>query len=134
MKKIKKFKIKTHSSKTGKLIPISFNKQFPIKVKRLFFLYGEKNKIRGNHAHKKCSQVFIPVLGKVIISIKTPIARKRIELSHLSKIALLVPPKYWCSVKFVKKNSILMVACDQYYNSSDYLEKFDVYKKYLDKK
>ena len=134
MKKIKKFRIKTHSSKTGKLISLSFNKQFPIQVKRVFFLYGKKNNIRGDHAHKKCSQLFIPVLGKVILNIKTPNTKKIIELNHLSKIALLVPPKYWCSVKFVNNNSILMVACDQYYNFNDYLETFDIYKKYLAKK
>ena len=43
MKKIKKFKIKTYLAKTGKLIPISFNKQFPIQVKRVFFLPYKKN-------------------------------------------------------------------------------------------
>ena len=77
MKKIKSFKIKTYSSKTGKLIPIYFNKKFPMKVKRVFILYGKKNKIRGNHAHKKCSQFFIPVLGKFILEIKTPSAKKK---------------------------------------------------------
>ena len=44
MKKIKNFKIKTYSSKTGKLIPIYFNKKFPMKVKRVFILYGKKIK------------------------------------------------------------------------------------------
>ena len=134
MKKIKKFKIKTYLAKTGKLIPISFNKQFPIQVKRVFFLYGKKNKIRGDHAHKKCSQFFFLISGKIILDIKTPSAKKKILLTHSSKIAVLVPPKYWCSVKFVNKNSILMVACDQYYNFSDYLGTFDDYTKYLNKK
>ena len=58
MKKIKKFKIRSYSKASGKLIPISFGRQFPIKVKRVFFLYGKKNKTRGDHAHKKCSQFF----------------------------------------------------------------------------
>ena len=134
MKKIKKFKIKVHSNKTGKLIPIYFNKKFPIKVKRIFFLYGKKNEIRGNHAHKKCSQIFIPISGKFILEIKTPKLRRKIYLNHLSKIALLVPPKYWCSIKSDKNDSILMVACDQSYNVNDYLKSFDDYKKYLRKK
>ena len=58
---------------------------------------------------------------------------KKIILNHLSKTAVLVPPKYWCRVKFIGKNSILMVACDQYYDFNDYLETFDEYKKYLKK-
>ena len=134
MKKIKKFRIKTHSSKTGKLISLSFNKQFPIQVKRVFFLYGKKNKIRGDHAHKKCSQFFFLISGKITLDIKTPSAKKKILLTHSSKIAVLVPPKYWCSVKFVKKNSIIMVMNDRYYKFNDYLETFDDYKKYLLKK
>ena len=134
MKKIKKFKIKTYLAKTGKLIPISFNKQFPIQVKRVFFLYGKKNKIRGDHAHKKCSQFFFLISGKIILDIKTLSVKKKILLTHSSKIAVLVPPKYWCSVKFVKKNSILMIACDQYYNANDYLKNFNDYKKYLRKR
>ena len=92
------------------------------------------NKVRGDHAHKKCSQLFFLISGKVTLDIKTPSAKKKILLTHSSKIAVLVPPKYWCSVKFVNKNSILMVACDQYYNFNDYLETFDIYKKYLAKK
>ena len=133
MKKIKKFKLKLFSKSTGKLMPISFNKQFPMKVKRVFFLYGKKNKIRGEHAHKKCSQFFIPIQGKFILNIKTPKTKKKIVLDHLSKNALLVPPKYWCGVKFINKNSILMVACDKYYNFNDYIGSFNKYKKYLNK-
>ena len=90
--------------------------------------------VRGNHAHKKCSQLFIPVLGEFALEIKTSNMKKKIMLNHLSKIAVLVPPKYWCSIKFIKKNSILMVACDQHYNVNDYLKNFNVYKKYLRKK
>ena len=134
MKKIKKLKIKIFSNKTGKLIPISFNKKFPIKVKRIFHLYGKKNKIRGNHAHKKCSQVFIPILGKLILNIKTPNTEKKITLNHSVNTAVVVPPKHWCSIKFINKNSILMVVCDQYYKANDYLKNFDDYKKYLRKK
>ena len=134
MKKIRKFRIKSFSKSTGKLIPISFNKQFPIKVKRIFFLYGKKNKIRGNHAHKKCSQFFVPLSGKIILYIKTLDDRKRIELSHSNKTSILIPPKYWCTVKFVNKNSILMVVCDHYYDPKDYIKDFKTYKKYLLKK
>lgn len=134
MKKIKKFKIKTYLAKTGKLIPINFNKQFPIQVKRIFFLYGKKNKIRGNHAHKKCSQLFFLISGKVILNVTTPYSKKKIVLEKLSKSAVLIPPKYWCTVEFIKKNSILMVVCDKYYNVNDYLRTFKDYKKYLNVK
>jgi len=134
MKKIKKIKIKSFKSVSGKLIPVSFDKKFPFSIKRIFFLYGIKKKIRGDHAHKKCSQLFMPITGKMILNIKTPYSEKRFIIGKDSKYAILVPPKYWCSVKFIKKKSILMVMNDRYYEFNDYLETFDEYKKYLLKK
>ena len=105
MKKIKKIKIKSFKSFSGELIPITFNKKFPFSIKRIFFLYGIKNKIRGDHAHKKCSQLFVPISGKIVLDIKTPYLKKRFLIEKNSKYAILVPPKYWCSIKFKKKNS-----------------------------
>ena len=134
MKKIRKFKIKSFESFSGKLIPISFNKKFPFLIKRIFFLHGIKNKTRGDHAHKKCSQLFMAVSGKMILNIKTLYKNKKFLLEKNSRYAVLVPPKYWCSVKFIKKNSVLMVMNDRHYEFSDYLENFDDYKKYLLKK
>ena len=133
MKKIKKIKIKSFVNSTGKLIPLTFNKKFPIKTKRVFFLYGKKKQIRGEHAHKKCSQFFLPILGKFILSIKTPDSEKKILLNHKNKTAVLVPPKYWCGVKFLTKDSVIMVVCDKEYDFDDYLEDFEEYKAYLKK-
>ena len=42
LKKIRKFKIESFTRESGKLIPINFDKSFPISVKRIFFIYGKK--------------------------------------------------------------------------------------------
>ena len=134
MKEIKKIKIRSFKSFSGKLIPISFNKNFPFRIKRIFFLYGLKNKIRGEHAHKKCSQIFMPISGRMILFTKTPFSKKKFLLDSNSKHVILVPPKYWCSVKFITNNSIMAVACDKYYDFNDYLENFEDYTKYFNKR
>jgi len=133
MKKIKKIKIKSYSKSNGKLIPISFKKEFPLKIKRIFLIRGIKNKTRGKHAHKKCSQIFLPIQGKISLKIKTPKQNKKILLNPNENSAIIVPPKYWCEVKFIEKNSVIMVLCDQYYDRNDYIKKFDNYKKYMSK-
>ena len=56
------FNLKKLTKRSGKLLPITFNNKFPIKVKRIFIIYGKKKHIRGDHAHKKCSQVFFPIM------------------------------------------------------------------------
>ena len=134
MKKIKKFRFLSHQNTTGELIPLYLNKTFPIKTKRIFFLLGKKNKIRGKHAHKTCSQLFIPILGTTILKIKTQKNEKTIKLSSLVKVGILVPPKFWCEVKFTSKKTILMVACDKIYNSKDYIKNYKDYVRYINKK
>tara|TARA_Y100000590_G_scaffold456663_1_gene607699 strand:- start:1035 stop:1439 length:405 start_codon:yes stop_codon:yes gene_type:complete len=134
MKKIKKYKINSYSKSSGTIITMGFNKNFPIKVKRIFFIHGKKNKIRGDHAHKKCSQFFYSVSGKFQLDIQTPNKKRKIIINHSSKMGILVPPKYWVSVKILDTKSSLMVICDQLYNANDYIENFNEYKKYLRKK
>ena len=80
MKKIKKFKLKSYTRSSGNLMPINFDKKFPIKVKRIFFINGKKNKIRGEHAHKKCTQFFIPIQGKMNLIVESPNNEKSIRL------------------------------------------------------
>ena len=134
IKKIKIFKIKSFKSYTGSLTPITFKKNFPFFVKRIFFLYGKKNKIRGNHAHKKCSQFFIPIYGNAVLTIKTNKKVKKIPLKRSTFNAVLIPPNYWCSIKFLNQNSIIMVACDRFYETNDYIKNFNLYLKHLRKK
>ena len=133
MKTIQKIKIKSFTSVSGKLVPFTFDKKIPIPVKRIFFLYGAENKVRGDHAHKKCSQLFVAISGKMMLEVKTPSSTKTFIIEEKKKYGILVPPRYWCSIKFIKKKSILMVMNDRKYEFKDYLETFDSYKKYLKK-
>ena len=87
MSKIKTIKLNSYKKKSGKLIPISFDKKFPINVKRIFYIFGKKNEYRGDHAHKKCKQLFIPISGNISLILKSKDQNSKINLS---------PKKYWC--------------------------------------
>ena len=128
MKLPKIFKLKKFTKRSGKLLPITFNNKFPIKVKRIFIIYGKKNYIRGDHAHKKCSQVFFPIMGKIKISMKYKKTEKSINLSHKDSKALLVPPRIWSRVEFLKNNSVALVLNDYEYDFKDYIE---TYKEFI---
>ena len=129
MKLPKIFKFKQFTKISGKLLPITFNKKFPIKVKRIFIIYGKKNHIRGEHAHKKCSQVFFPIMGKIKINMKYKKTEKSINLSHNNSRALLVPPRIWSRVEFLKNNSVVLVLTDYEYDFKDYIE---TYKEFIE--
>ena len=130
---MKKTKIKSFQKKSGTLIPISFKKNIPIKVKRIFFILGKKNFIRGDHAHKKCSQFLVPIFGKIYVTSENKSGTKKKILDYKKKEGYLLKPLTWCKIKFLSKNSILMVACDMEYNFKDYIEKYKNFKKIINK-
>ena len=125
MKLPKIFNLRKFTKPSGKLLPITFSKKFPIKVKRIFFIYGKKKYKRGDHAHKKCSQVFFAIKGKIKINMKYKNTNKSVFLNYNRSKALLVPPKIWSSVEFVDNQSIILVLTDYEYDIKDYIETYE---------
>ena len=125
MKLPKTLYFKKFTKISGKLLPITFNKKFPIKVKRIFFIYGKKKYKRGDHAHKKCSQVFFAVKGKIKINMKYKNINKNIVLNSNKAKALFVPPKIWSSVNFLENKSVVLVLADYEYDFKDYIETYE---------
>ena len=125
MKLPKIIKLKKFTSNSGSLLPITFNNKFPFKVKRIFFIYGKKNFKRGDHAHKKCSQFFISIVGKIKIHMKYKHNTKNVILSSNLSNGLLVPPMIWCHVEFLNKNSIVLVINSHEYQFKDYIETYN---------
>ena len=100
-------KLKNIVNNNGTLVPIYLDQIKNFKVKRLFILHGKKNIVRGDHAHKKCTQIFIPINGKI----KLEITRKKnhkILLNSKNKKIVIVPPLYWCKINFVEKKKLFI--------------------------
>ena len=129
-----KTKFKVFKKKSGTLVPFSLKKNFPIKVKRIFIINGKKNFTRGDHAHKKCSQFFIPVSGKIELFYINSSVSKTVVLDSKKKKGLLLKPLTWCKVKFKTKNAVMMVFCDREYEFSDYIEVYSEFKSIIKKK
>ena len=131
---MKKIKLRSFKKKSGKLIPINFDKTFPIQVKRFFYIYGKKNQYRGNHAHKKCTQIFIPIFGKIKLSLVSKNKKKYYDLNYKKIYGIVVPPKTWIKLHFLNKNSIVLVICDQKYEYKDYIVTYKEYLNFIKRK
>ena len=127
-------KFKTFNSDTGYLIPFSLKKDIPFTVKRIFIINGKKNKTRADHAHYKCSQYFVVIKGSVIVSYENGRGKFKKKLSSSNKNTLLLKPKTWCRVKFINKDSMLLVFCDREYEFDDYIEYYQHFLKIINKK
>ena len=97
-------------------------------VKRIFFLKSSKNTIRGNHAHKKCTQIFISLKGSIDLLIEQK-RIKKIKLKEFSNF-VKVPPLNWVKIK-LKKNQILMVLCNENYSEKEYIRNYQKFLKII---
>ena len=108
----------------GKLSVFEFSDN--IQIKRIFNIYGYKNEIRGNHAHKKTIQIFICMKGEIEIYLESINLKKKVLLNEKSK-PLIVYPYTWVIIYF-KKDGILSVLANMKYLKSDYINNKDQLK------
>ena len=131
---MKKEFFKQYKKKSGTLIPFSLKKDIPFETKRIFIIYGNKNFVRGNHAHHKCSQYLVPILGKMEVEVENINEKTKKTLDQKKKNGLLLKPKTWCKIKFITNNSILLVFCNKEYVYKDYIENYKKFLKIIKKK
>ena len=129
-----KFKFKQFKKRSGTLVPFSLQKQIPFKTKRIFIIYGNKNYVRGNHAHYRCKQLLVPIYGSMVIEYENFKKKKKININYKKREGFLLGPKTWCKIKFNSNHSILMVFCDREYEFKDYIEKYKDFLKIIKKK
>ena len=59
----------------------------------MFLIYGNKSFMRGNHAHKKCSQLLVPVSGRIEVSFENKQKKVTKILDHKFKKGTLSETK-----------------------------------------
>lgn len=110
------------------LIMDKLDKKF--KIKRIFFLSAQKKLLRGNHAHKKCTQAFFSVKGNFYIEcIYQNGKKKKINIKPGKKLEI-IRPLTWVKVH-LQKNNVCGVLCDKYYEEKDYIRDFKNFKKII---
>lgn len=112
-----KKKLKNFIDKRGLLFSF-YKKNF--KFNRVFFITGNKNKTRGDHAHKTLTQILVNIDSKSIIKI----GKKKPKTVSFTKPGeyLICPKKHWLKIHFISKGSIA-VLCDKKYDPKDYIYK-----------
>ena len=115
----------------GDLIPIEFQKNLKINIKRSFIVYGNKNVDRGNHAHKECNQFLCCISG--ICEIKCDDgSNENMHVLDKPSTILKIPNMIWSSQKYKAKNTILLVLCDLEYSEEDYIRDYKKFLEYRD--
>lgn len=115
--------LKTFTDGRGNLTVIE--KVLPFDIKRIFYIYGVDESVRGGHRHRKTIQAAICIQGSCTIFNYDGVRKDVFILDHPSK-CLLLQPTDWHKMYDFSKDAILMVIASEYFDASDYIfEEYD---------
>jgi dTDP-4-dehydrorhamnose 3,5-epimerase-like enzyme len=109
-----------HARADGDLVVAEMATGVPFGIGRLFVLRAPAGSVRGEHAHRRCSQFMMCVEGSVEVSVDDANGQRRFLLDSGEK-ALLVPPMIWNVLDFRAPQSVVTVLCDRRYEADDYV-------------
>lgn len=110
--------LKTFTDTRGNLTVIE--KVIPFDIKRIFYIYGVDDSVRGKHRHKKTIQAAICIQGECKIFSKDSKNQKVYNLNSPDK-CLIIKPEDWHYMFDFSTNAILMVLASEFYNYEDYI-------------
>jgi dTDP-4-dehydrorhamnose 3,5-epimerase-like enzyme len=114
--------LKTFTDKRGNLTVVE--KVIPFDIKRIFYIYGVDDSVRGGHRHHKTIQAAICIKGSCIISNNDNKTQEEFLLDSPDKCLILEPTDWHQMYKF-SEDAILMVFASEYFDEKDY-----IYEKY----
>lgn len=116
MKKVSVINLNNHSDNRGCLYSLE---EFEFDISRMFFIgINSMGTSRGNHGHKKCWQIFIPVNGFITVSVKS--TDEISEFKIVEGDALIVPPNNYCTINFENTEVRVFVLASHKYDKNDY--------------
>lgn len=112
------------------VIPALGGEDVGFNIRRVFTLTGvPMGGVRGDHAHKFCTQVLVCLHGKVSVRLDDGRASNTIILENPEQ-GLSIPPGIWNRIVFEKEDTVLAVFCDLPYDPEDYMRDRKAYLKY----
>lgn len=113
----KLIEIKTFSDERGHLSVLE--KNIPFDIKRVFYIYGVDDSVRGKHRHHKTIQAAICISGSCIIVNNNGNVKENFILDNPSKCLLLYPEDFHYMHHF-SKGAILLVLASENFDPNDY--------------
>ena len=97
-----------NNSKAEQLSFLEDSGDFPIGIKRVYWIYGiEKDVERGNHAHLNSGRIIVCLQGSTDITIENIACEIRTYHLHKPTQALFYPRNHWINLKIAKGSVVL---------------------------
>lgn len=114
----KRIALQTFCDSRGKLTVIE--EVLPFQIKRIFFIYGVDDSIRGGHRHHKTHQAAVCIQGRCVVKTDNNVEQREFILDRPDTCVLLLPEDYHSMYDF-SSDAILMVFASENYDEQDYI-------------
>ena len=130
MMREKIFNLQRHEEDNGYLCVFQRGINVDFDIRRVFAVSALQGDVRGEHAHRQCSQLLMCVSGKILVTCDDG-SKKAQYLLNGMHIALLLPPGIWAKQEYLTKDALLIVLCDRDYEPEDYIRDYSEYIEFL---
>ena len=130
MTAVTKIRFEKFEDRNGVLCVYESARQVPFDIRRVFTVTAKAGDSRGDHAHKKCTQLLVCLSGAIDVSCDDGNKITEYSLDNMGS-GLLIPPGVWARQKYVDEGAVLMVLCDRGYEANDYIRDYNDFKKFV---
>ena len=124
--KVSLMKLGENIDHRGRLSSLEF-RDLPFVVNRMFTINVNDLKLtRGDHAHKECWQLLVPMDYGVDVAFEHGAVRSNLPVEP--GYALVVPPLTWITLHFKAYNSSVLVLASHNYDDHDYIRCYSEFK------
>ena len=110
--------LKTFTDIRGNLTVIE--RVIPFDIKRIFYIYGVDDSVRGGHRHHKTVQAAICLTGSCKIVNDNGLEQQEFILDSADQ-CLVLNPEDWHQMLEFTPDAILMVLASEYFDEADYI-------------
>jgi hypothetical protein len=110
--------LKTFTDVRGNLTVIE--RVIPFDIKRIFYIYGVDDSVRGGHRHHKTVQAAICLTGSCKIINNNGLEQQEFILDSADQ-CLILNPEDWHQMHEFTPNAILMVLASEFFDQHDYI-------------
>lgn len=118
-----------HVESNGKVVVFEEG-TVPFEVKRCFVVIAGKGQVRGEHAHRKCTQLLIAINGQIRVTVDDGRRTREFLLSDCTH-GLLIPRMTWATQHYLSDESQLLAVCDTLYSEDDYIRSYETFKRLI---
>ena len=110
--------LKTFTDTRGNLTVIE--KVIPFEIRRIFYIYGVDESVRGGHRHKSTIQAAVCLQGACHIHNNDGEKKQEFILDKPNK-CLILETRDWHTMDHFTPDAILMVLASEFFDPNDYI-------------